>query len=309
MSVAWVGAGIAAVGAISSAVSSHKAASAQEDAANKAASISTSQYDQTRSDQLAQYQQTRSDQLGQYNQQREDLAPYRAAGTTALGQLASRTGAGGDLATNYQRTPFEADPGYQFRSDQGLKAVNSQAAMQGGLYSGSTLKALARFNSGLASQEYGNYDTRQNNYQNQFNANRDYARGNLASLAGIGQTSTSQTGQAGQAAYGAIGQAGQNAYGTIAQAGNINSNLVGNSLQNAGEARASGYVGTSNAIGNGISQLYNNYNQNQYLNGGNVASTTNQGSNYGSTYVPNSGSPFLDTSGSATINQFKTPYM
>lgn len=265
-------------GAAVSAYSSHKASSAQQDAANKAASVSTNQYDQTRSDQLAQY-----------NQQREDLAPYRAAGTTALGQLASRTGAGGDLSANYQRTPFEADPGYQFRQDQGLKAVNSQASMHGGLYSGATLKALDRFNSGLASQEYANYDTRQNNYNNQFNANRDYARGNLASLAGIGQTATSQT-----------GQAGQNAYGTIATAGNNNALQVGSAVQNAGEARASGYVGTSNAIGSGISQLYNNYSQSKYLNDGNVASTAGQGSSYGSTSLP--------ADGQSTINQYSTPY-
>jgi hypothetical protein len=52
----------------------------------------------------------------------------------------------------------------------------------------------------------------------------------------------------------------------MAQAGQNNANQIGQNLQNAGEARASGYVGQANAIGGGIKQMYNNYQQNQALN-------------------------------------------
>lgn len=65
---------------------------------------------------------------------------------------------------------FEEDPGYQFRRQQGMEGIQNSAASRGNLGSGATLKALAQFNSGLASQEYdkayGRYDT-----------NRKYAEG------------------------------------------------------------------------------------------------------------------------------------
>ncbi len=214
----WV-AGAVVGSAVIGGIASNKAASKQVDAANKAADISNDQYAQTRADQLAQYEQ-----------QRVDQAPYRAAGTSALSQLSTGVGEGGRFSRNFTGADFNADPGYQFRLSEGEQAVNRAAGAKGGLYSGATLKALSRFNSGLASQEYGNAYSRFNNDQTTgFNR--------LASLAGIGQTATNQTGQAGQNAYGMIGQAGQN-----------NANLVGNALQNAGEARASGYVGAANAI-------------------------------------------------------------
>jgi hypothetical protein len=51
------------------------------------------------------------------------------------------------------------DPGYQFRLEQGRKALEASAANRGGLLSGGTLTGLEKFAQGLASQEYGNaYD-------------------------------------------------------------------------------------------------------------------------------------------------------
>jgi hypothetical protein len=58
---------------------------------------------------------------------------------------------------------FEADPGYAFRKKEGIDKIEQSAASGGRLLSGATLKDLATFNSGLASQEYdkayGRYDT------------------------------------------------------------------------------------------------------------------------------------------------------
>lgn len=48
------------------------------------------------------------------------------------------------------------DPGYQFRSQQGLDAIQRAAAAKGVLQTGGTLSSLADYNSGLASQEYAN---------------------------------------------------------------------------------------------------------------------------------------------------------
>jgi hypothetical protein len=110
---------------------------------------------------------------------------------------------------------FFQSPGYQFRRQEGTRGIERSAAASGGAFSGNALRALAEFNSGLASQEFGNY----------FNQ--------LASVAGIGQTATNQT-----AAYGAdyANQAGRNAL-------------------YAGEARASGITDRANIIGQGINQL------------------------------------------------------
>ena len=49
-----------------------------------------------------------------------------------------------------------SDPGYGFREQQGLRAIQNAAAAQGLLRSTGTVKSLADYASGLASQEYGN---------------------------------------------------------------------------------------------------------------------------------------------------------
>jgi hypothetical protein len=206
----WV-AGAVVVGAGINAYSANQGTKAQQQSVRDANSETAREYDQTRQDQL--------DLLAQ---QREDQAPWLAAGKSALAKIAS----GVDLPT---------DPGYQFRVSEGEKGIQRAASGRSGLYSGATLKALARFNQDTASNEYGASWNR------------------LASLAGLGQTATNQIGQAGQSAYGTIANAGANA------SGNISQNLIG-----AGNARASGYVGTANAVSNGLSQ-YLNYNQNQNL--------------------------------------------
>jgi hypothetical protein len=124
------------------------------------------------------------------------------------------------------------DPGYAFRLEQGQKALERSAAARGGLISGNTGGALQQFGQGLASQEYQNA---YNRALTQYNT--------TAALAGIGQTATNQLGAAGQNYAMNAG----NAYGAGAQ------------------ARASGYMGSANAIAGGIGQ-YAGYQQNQATN-------------------------------------------
>lgn len=222
-------------GAVIGAVASNKAASKQQDAANAST-------DESR----REYEQTRQDQLDQLAQQRADQAPWLNAGKASLAQLAAGTAPGGSLVKPFSLSDFAADPGYDFRVSEGEKAIQRAASGRGGLYSGATLKALARFNQDTASGEY-------NNAYNRYNTNQSNQFNRLASIAGLGQTATNQVGQAGQSAYGTIASAGTNA------SNNISQNMLG-----AANARASGYVGGANAINNGISQ-YMNYNQNQNL--------------------------------------------
>lgn len=172
----------------------------------------------------------------QYQQTRQDQAPWREAGMTALNQLTGGLGAGGEFNRSFSMADYQADPGYQFRLQQGEQGIQRAATASGSRYSGATLKALNRFNSDQASQEYGNaYNRYNNDVSSRFNR--------LASLAGVGQTATAQTAAAGQAATANIGQA----------------------VQNAGTARASGYVGQANAINGTIGQLVNQFQLSQLM--------------------------------------------
>jgi len=139
----------------------------------------------------------------------------------------------GKYARDFGMQDFEQDPGYAFRLSEGQKAIERSAAARGGLQSGSALKAAARFGQDLGSQEYQNaFNRYQVNRANQLNP--------LQSLMGAGQSAANTL-------TSAVGQQGQN------QASNI---------YNAGQARASGYVGSANALSGalqGIGQMATQY--------------------------------------------------
>lgn len=69
---------------------------------------------------------------------------------------------------------LSADPSFQFRLDQGRKALEQSAAGKGVLRTGGTLKDLVNYGQNFASNEYGNVYTRKFNefktdYDNKFN--------------------------------------------------------------------------------------------------------------------------------------------
>jgi hypothetical protein len=130
---------------------------------------------------------------------------------------------------------FQADPGYAFRLSEGMKALDRQAAARGGLMSGSALKAATRFGQDLGSQEY-------QNAFNRYQVNRSNQLTPLQSMAGMGQTTAQQ-----------LGNAGQN-YATNA----------GNAYAAAGQAQASGIMGAANALSQGVGQ-YMGYQSNNSL--------------------------------------------
>lgn len=132
---------------------------------------------------------------------------------------------------------FEASPGYDFRLNEGMKAIERAAAARGLRLSGGALKDSARFGQGLASDEYGAfYGRTMNDYSRQYGEAMD-DQNLLRSLAGMGQTATQQQ----------IGAGNQFAAGTSA-----NLNRMGNAL-------AGGYTGQANAITGGINNLANIY--------------------------------------------------
>ena len=169
----------------------------------------------------------------QYRQYQEDVArqkPFYDVGVNALPELVE--------ASKYQpftMDKFQADPGYAFRLGEGTKALERSAAARGGLLSGGTGKALQRFGQEMGSQEY-------TNAFNRYQAERQARLSPLQSLTGMGQTTSQQIGQQGQQ-----------------MATNIGSNMG-----SAAAARASGYVGTANALTGGLG-TYLNYSQGQNM--------------------------------------------
>lgn len=63
-------------------------------------------------------------------------------------------------ANQVAQRAFEADPGYQFRLDEGLKARERSASARGNVLGAATQKELDDYSQGLASQEYGAFDAR-----------------------------------------------------------------------------------------------------------------------------------------------------
>lgn len=114
---------------------------------------------------------------------------------------------------------FEKDPGYDFRMNQGITAMDRSANARGIGMSGGTLQALNRYNQDYASNEYTNYVNR------------------LSALAGIGQSSTNAAAN--------LGATSMNSMSTI--------------MQNQGNARANAYQSSygamNNALQGGLSNL------------------------------------------------------
>jgi hypothetical protein len=163
-----------------------------------------------------------------FNKQVELQEPWRKAGEDALNKLIP--------LTDYKKfgmSEFTQDPGYAFRLSEGQKALDRQAAARGGLISGSALKAAARYGQDMGSQEY-------TNAFNRYQTERAAQLQPLQSLAGVGQTSAN----------------------TLSNAASSLGAVQGANAINAGNARASAYVGGANAVTGGLSQ-YLNYTQNQ----------------------------------------------
>lgn len=213
------------VGGIFGGNSSSKAAKKQAEASVEAAKIQAQSADKA----LAL-------QDKQFNKQIELQQPFRQSGLNANNRIAALLGlpsgdgtsnAGtpgyGSLNTPFSATQFQADPGYQFRFNEGLNGVQNSAAARGGLLSGGALKALTKYGQDFASNEYQNAYNRYNNDQTNL-----YNR--YAGLAGVGQQANNQI---------------TNAAGNYANAGS-------NILQNQGTALANGVTGAANARAAGI---------------------------------------------------------
>ncbi|MCJ9372808.1 DNA transfer protein p32, partial [Acinetobacter baumannii] len=124
--------------ALGSITGSNKQAKAAQEASNQ-------QYDATK------YATDQQKQM--FDEVRKDQQPYMQAGYDALKQLMGGMGQNGQFMQSYNGQDIYNDPSYKFRLNQGLDAVQSGAAAQGGLLSGATQKALNDYAQNFASQE------------------------------------------------------------------------------------------------------------------------------------------------------------
>lgn len=252
MSVAMVGAGIAAVGVVSNAYSANKATKAQTAAANKANDTAL----QAQRESIA-YQQAQAAQA------RADNEPWRAAGVTALNKLAGMpdfTGAG-----------LQNEPGYQFALNEGMKGVTNSAAARGGLLSGAALKAASQYNNDYASAKFNDAFSR-----DATNKNR------LASIAGIGQTAAGQNASASNALGSSIGNTLTNTAFGVAQ----NQLAAGNARASGYVANGNALT---NGLSQGLNWYNQNSLLNGSRSSGVTEGATNQTDNfnyYGTGYSP-----------------------
>lgn len=176
-------------------------------------------------------------QQRQFDQARADNEPWRVQGAAALNKLASAP----DFS--FTGANLTSDPGYQFGLSEGNRALTNSTAARGGILSGAALKASTRYAQDYASTKFNESFGRA--FQTDTaNKNR------LQSLAGIGQTSTSQTNALGA-------QLGAN----LAQGAMITGQQLGQNAIGVGNARASSYLAQANTLGNVVNQGLSAWNQ------------------------------------------------
>lgn len=145
-----------------------------------------------------------------YYDNKKTYEPFLEQGKNALSRYS-------DIVLGGKQNLFQQSPGYQFRFDEGRRAIENSAVARGVGTSGNTYRALTEYGQGVASDEYTNY---------------------LNQLLGL-------------MGYGQVG-----AQGTAA-AGNNYAARAGENMMAAGTARASGITGQANAINAGIGNVGN----------------------------------------------------
>lgn len=86
---------------------------------------------------------------------RETLDPFReniGRGSQAFSKLAGLSGVGTAEEQRAAFQEFQDSPATQFLREQGLRGIENSTAFSGGLGGGNRLKAISRFNQGLANQ-------------------------------------------------------------------------------------------------------------------------------------------------------------
>jgi hypothetical protein len=143
------------------------------------------------------------------------VVPYTTAGAEATKNLS-------DLA-NQKFTFSQDDPSYQFRLQEGAKALSRSQAASGNLLGGAAAKSVARYGQNMASTEY-------QNAFNRFQQNRQTSGSMLGFLAGQGLNASQYAGN--------VGMQGAEYGGNVGlQGAQFNAGLGMNAAQYGGNAR------------------------------------------------------------------------
>ena len=210
-----------------------------------------------------------------YDEQKALQLPWQEAGLQALEKYSAMP------EFSFTAEDFTADPSYAFRQQEGIKALDRSAAARGRVLSGGQDRAITRYGSDLASQEFGAaYGRAANTYG--MEANR------LQNLMGVGQQATSQL-------SGALGQGGANVGNVMASTGTNLANIEqsrGGALSNLYASQGAGLANIQQGLssaqssaygqqGSSLANIYQSQGQGQANMYGGIAQSANQGlSNY-----------------------------
>lgn len=220
MPAAIIGGAIAGVGAIGAAAIGSKA---QKKAA------------QTAADATAQATaENNALQREIYGSNKQTLDPYIQSGYSANNAIAALLGTGGTPAdkTAYENAfaNYQKSSGYQFRMNEGNKALNASFAARGLADSGAAVKGALSFGQNIASDEFGRY------------------LGALSQQQGVGLS-----------AGGALAGVSTNYANNVAAQNNASAGVAANAALASGQASAALYGTAAGALGNIGGQLISSY--------------------------------------------------
>ena len=211
------------------------------------------------------------------------IQPYQPYQTSEQQPYAPTSTQYGQQPGAYQTPEFnyQQSPGYQFQLNQGQQAIGAQQAAGSSYLSGATQKALAKYATGLAAQDYNNMF---NQYANQRNFGYGVQQGNLAQynlnrqsaqniyLNQLAQYNTNRNYGASQSlnAYNAANQQATQQYGRYENLANMGVgaqyNLAGMRLGQGstlgsldlalGNVKAQQRLGTAKAVSGGIAGIF-----------------------------------------------------
>lgn len=175
------------------------------------------------------------EQRRQYDLTRGDQMPWLQEGQGAIRTIGELLRSG-ELFPNFKGDNLTSEPGYQFRLNEGQKAIENAARARGVYMSPVTVKELLRYGQDYASGEYQNaYNRDMANKTTKFNM--------LSGAAGTGQTAAN-----------ALATTGQN---TV--------NNIGQLMTSGANARGAAGIARANAWSNAASNISNRYQQQSML--------------------------------------------
>ena len=164
---------------------------------------------------------------------------------------------------DFKMEDYVRDPGYQFRKDEGNKAIDRGQAARGGFYSGGAIKEAQRFAQGLATEEFGNtygrYVDGYNRDVNDFNIasgehSKRYNEHGQNFSTGYNQATNDQNTL--YSRLSGITNAGMGATNTAANANASNANAQAGIIGQAADASAAATLNQGNQITSALSRTF-----------------------------------------------------